>query len=165
MPNDFTKKAKVNVLSRVGKITACACNRFCKARVPVKKSNMKKIILLTGIALFASAFCLHAQSIDNKNWKAYLEAPINDTVVFHIQSDSSFVTNSNGDVVIRMRCFIAGDTLTMVNLDAEQHGCADQKGKYKVNYKDDSFMLTLIDDACEGRAQALQGRKWNLVTK
>jgi hypothetical protein len=126
---------------------------------------MKKIILLTGIVLFASAFCLHGQSIENKNWKAYLDAPINDTVTFHIQSDSSFVTNSNGDVVIRMRCFITGDTLTMVNQDAEQHGCPDQKGKYKLNYKDDSFVLTLIDDACEGRAHALQGVKWSLVAK
>lgn len=126
---------------------------------------MKKIILLTGIVLFASASCLHAQSIDNKNWKAYLDAPINDTVTFHIQSDSSYVTNSNGDVVIRMRCFIAADTLTIINQEADEHGCPDQKGKYKINFKGKSFVLTAIEDACEGRAHALQSVEWNLVTK
>jgi len=126
---------------------------------------MKKTILLTGIVLFASVLSLHAQSIDNKSWKAYLDAPINDTVTFHIQSDSSFVTDSNGDVVIRTRCMIADDTLTIVNQDAEQSGCPDQKGKYKISLTGDSFILALIEDACEGRAHALQGVKWRQVAK
>src|SRR5689334_14759544 len=118
---------------------------------------MKKLILLTGLVFFFSVLSLNAQSIDNKSWKTFLDAPINDTVTFHIQSDSSFVTNSNGDVVIRIRCTIAGNTLTIVNQDAEQHGCPDQKGKYKIDLKEDSFTLTLIEDACEERAHALQG--------
>ena len=127
---------------------------------------MKKILLFIGIVLLASTLPhLQAQSIDNRNWKAHLDAPINDTVTFHIQSDSSFVTNSNREVVIRMRCMIAGDTLTIVNQDAEEHGCPDQKGKYKIDLKDDSLVLTLIDDACEGRAHALHGVKWKAVTK
>ena len=127
---------------------------------------MKKILLFIGIVLLASTLShLQAQSIDNRNWKAHLDAPINDTLTFHIQSDSSFVTNSNGEVVIRIRCMIAADTLTIVNQDAEEHGCPDQKGKYKIDLKDDSLVLTLIDDACEGRAHALQGVKWKAVTK
>jgi hypothetical protein len=125
---------------------------------------MKKIILLTGIVFFTSFTSLHAQSINNKNWKAYLDAPINDTATFHIQSDSSFVTNSNGEVVVRVRCAITGDTLIMVNQDAET-GCPDQKGKYNIDLKADSFILTVIEDACEGRAHALQGIKWSLVAK
>jgi hypothetical protein len=127
---------------------------------------MKKILLFVGFVLLASTLShLHAQSIDNRNWKAYLDAPINDTVTFHIQSDSSFVTNSNGEVVIRIRCMIAGDTLTMVNRDAEEHGRPDQKGKYMIDLKDDNLVLTLIDDACEGRAHALHSVKWKAVTK
>jgi len=127
---------------------------------------MKKILLIGGIVFFTSLISdLHAQSINNKNWKAYLDAPINDTVTFHIQSDSSFVTNSSGEVVIRVHCMITGDTLTIVNQDGEQHGCADQKGRYKIDLKDDSLIFTVIDDACEGRSQALQGAKWKAVTK
>src|SRR4030095_8257340 len=127
---------------------------------------MKKIILFTGLILFASVLShVDAQSIDHKNWKAYLDAPINDTVTFHIQADSSFVTKSNGDVAIRIRCMVLGDTLTIVNQDAEQHGCPDQKGKYKIDSTSDSFTLTQIEDECEGRSRALQGVKWKLVTK
>jgi hypothetical protein len=104
---------------------------------------------------------LPGQSIDDRNWKAYLQAPINDTVTFHIHSDSSFVTNSNGEVVIRVNCLIARDTLTIVNQDGAETGCPDQKGKYKIDLKENSFQLTRIEDACEGRAQAITGVIWS----
>jgi len=127
---------------------------------------MKKTILITAVALFTSLLShLNAQSINNKDWRAYLDAPISDTVTFHIHSDSSFVTNSNGEVVIRIRCTVSGDTLTIVNQDAEQHGCPDQMGKYKIETTNDSFTLTQIEDECEGRSRALQGVKWKLVRK
>ena len=125
---------------------------------------MKKVILFAGFICFVAMLC-QAQSIDNRNWKAYLEAPINDTVTFHIHSDSSFVTNSSGEVVIRVNCTIARDTLTIVNLDGAETGCPDQKGKYKIDLKENGLILTLIDDACEGRAHALHGVKWKEVTK
>lgn len=136
-------------------------NLFSKARVPVKNLIMKKILLVAGIVFLVSVLShVHAQSIDNKNWKAYLDAPINDTVTFHMRSDSSFVTSSNGNVVIRIHCAIIGDTLTIVNQDADEHGCPEQKGKYMITLKDDSLILTVIEDACEGRAHALSGVKW-----
>jgi hypothetical protein len=125
---------------------------------------MKKILSFVGFLFFVSTlFHLHAQSINNRNWKAFLDAPINDTVTFHIQSDSSFVTNSNGEVVIRVHCMIGGDTLTIVNQDAEEHGCPDLKGKYKIDLQNDILILTMIDDACEERAHALHGVKWKAV--
>jgi len=127
---------------------------------------MKKSILLFSFVFFVSALShLHAQSINNKNWKAYLDTPINDTVIFHIQSDSSFVTNSNGDVVIRIHCTITGDTLIIVNQEADEHGCLGQQGKYKINFTGDNFTLALIEDPCEGRGHALQNVKWRDATK
>ena len=125
---------------------------------------MKKVILFAGFICFVSTLC-HAQSIDNRNWKAYLQAPINDTVTFHIHSDSSFVTNSNGEVVIRVNCTIDRDTLTIVNQDGAETGCPDQKGKYKIDLKETSFKLTIIEDACEGRAQAITGVTWSESAK
>ena len=125
---------------------------------------MKKVILFAGFICFFSTLC-QAQSVDNRNWKAYLEAPINDTVTFHIHSDSSFVTNSNGEVVIRVNCAITRDSLTIVNQDGAETGCPDQKGKYKIDLKENNFKLTLIEDACEGRAQALNGVIWTESAK
>jgi len=125
---------------------------------------MKKSILLTGLICLATLLS-HSQSIDHRNWKAYLAAPINDTVTFHINSDSSFIANSNGEVVIRINCMIAAQTLSIVNQEADEHGCPGQKGTYTINFKDNGFTLSLINDECEGRAHALAGVLWKDTAK
>jgi len=127
---------------------------------------MKKMILLVSIfclATFVSHVC--AQSISNKNWKAFFADPINDTLTLHVHADSSFVTSSKGEVMLRTNCIISGDTLTLADYSEGEHSCPDAKGKYKINLDGKSFTLSLIDDACEGRAHALDGVKWTEVGK
>ena len=127
---------------------------------------MKKFILSAGLFLLAAVVChLQAQSINNKNWKAYLAEPLNDTLTFHIQSDSSFVTLSSGEVVVQTKCKITGDTLTLTDYSTGQYSCPEATGKYKINLSGDSFTLTLIEDACEGRARSLDGLKWIKASK
>jgi hypothetical protein len=122
---------------------------------------MKKIILITGLFLLVSSvFHLQAQSINNKNWKAYMAEPFNDTLTLHIQSDSSFVTLSNGEVLVRSVCKITGDIITIADYSTGQYSCPDMTGKYKINLSGDSLTLTLLEDPCEGRSQALNGLKW-----
>jgi len=127
---------------------------------------MKKMIVFA--ALFCMAFFvsqLHAQSINNRNWKASFGDPINDTLTLHVNSDSSFVTNSRGDVIIRTSCTFSGDTLTIQDQGTGEHECPDTKGTYKINLAGNSFTLTLINDDCEGRGQALNGTKWTEAIK
>ena len=127
---------------------------------------MKKIILSTGLFFLTSAvFHLQAQSINNKTWKAYFAEPFNDTLTFHIKSDSSFVTLSTGEVLVQTSCKMTGDTLTLTDYSTGQYSCPDATGKYKINLSGDSFTLTLIEDPCEGRAQALNGVKWIKASK
>lgn len=127
---------------------------------------MQKIILVAGLFLLASALSnLNAQSINNKNWKAWLAEPFNDTLTFHIQSDSSFVTTSSGEVLVQNKCKITGDTISITDYSTGQYSCPDATGKYKINLSGDSFTLTLIEDACEGRGQALHGLKWIKASK
>jgi len=127
---------------------------------------MKKIILAAGLFLLASTvFHLQAQSINNKNWKAFLAEPFNDTLTFHVQSDSSFVTTSSGEVLVQSKCKITGDTISITDYSTTQYSCPDATGKYKINLSGDSFTLTLIEDPCEGRAQALNGLKWVKASK
>jgi hypothetical protein len=127
---------------------------------------MQKTILFAGLFFLASAFAsVNAQSIDNKSWKTYIGDPINDTVTFHIQSDSSFVTNSKGEVKVHNRCKITGDTLTVLDHGTEEMGCSGMKGVYKINLTGNSFTLTLIDDPCDGRSAALTDRKWVQTSK
>src|SRR5678815_4622479 len=125
---------------------------------------MKKIILLTGLFFLTSATIhLQAQSINNKNWKAFFAEPFNDTLTLHIKSDSSFVTLSTGEVLVQSKCMISGDILTLSDYSIGQYSCPNVTGKYKINLGGDSFMLTLIEDSCEGRAQALNGIKLSLI--
>jgi hypothetical protein len=129
---------------------------------------MKKIILSVGVFLLAAAtFQLQAQSISNKNWKAYLAEPFNDTLTLHIQSDSSFVTTSTGEVLVQSSCKITGDIFTLTDYSTTQYSCPDATGKYKIELSKDgnSLTFTLIEDACDGRAQALSGLKWVKASK
>ena len=127
---------------------------------------MQKTIIFVGLFFLASAFSgIKAQSIDNKSWKTYISDPINDTVTFHIHSDSSFVTNSQGEVMVHNHCKISRDTLTVLDYGIEEMGCPDMKGVYKINLSGNSFTLTLIDDPCDGRSNALKDRKWAQTSK
>ncbi len=122
---------------------------------------MKKIILFTGLFCFASiASNLCAQSINNKDWKAYFSEPFNDTLTLHIRTDSSFVTTSTGNILVRTKCQITGDTFTLSDYGTGEYVCPDMIGKYKFSVKGNTFTATLIEDACEGRAQALNGVMW-----
>jgi len=131
-----------------------------------KKPFMKKMILLAGafcFTLVASHVC--AQSINNRNWKAFFTDPINDTLTLHVHSDSSFVTNSKGEVMLRTNCILNADTLTLSDYGEGEHTCPDAKGKYKINLNGKSLTLSLIDDPCDGRAHALDGVKWTEAGK
>jgi len=126
---------------------------------------MKKILALAGLVCLFSFSQLHAQSINNRNWIASFGDPINDSLTFHIRSDSSLVTNSQGEVVIHTSCTFKGDTLTILDQGTGEHECPDMKGTYKINLSGNKLTLTLIDDACEGRGQALNGTKWTEAIK
>jgi hypothetical protein len=131
-----------------------------------QKFIMQKLILCVAFFCLGTAICqLHAQSITNKCWKSYIGTPINDTAFFCIYRDSSIITNSKGDVMVRQHYTINGDTLTILDFGTEEQGCSDIKGTYKINFADNSFNLSLINDPCEGRSQAFTGKKWTEVIK
>jgi hypothetical protein len=120
---------------------------------------MQKTIMLGCLVL--SLMCqLHAQSINNNTWKTYISDPINDTAIFHIYSDSSFITNAKGGFMIRNQCKISGDTLTILDYGTEQQSCPDARGVYRIKSDGNSFTATLIDDSCDGRVRALTNRTW-----
>src|SRR5436190_612235 len=112
---------------------------------------MQKIILFATLIFLASAVSkINAQSIENRNWKSYISDPVNDTATFHIFPDSSYVTNSKGEVKVRFHCHITNNTLTLVDYGSEETGCPDMRGIYKIDLNGNILTLTLIDDSCEG---------------
>lgn len=114
-------------------------------------------LLFCAFSIFDRA---EAQSINNRSWKAYVDGAISDTVVLHIYGDSSTVTGSGGEVKIRLHCKVEGDTLSIMDANHTDMSCENITGIYKISLKDDTFILGLISDDCEGRSFALKNRKW-----
>ena len=121
---------------------------------------MKKVIFFTCFLCLTSTVFLHAQSLDNTNWKAFFASPVNDTLTIHIKGDSSFVTNSSGEILVHSNYTIAGDTLTLSDYGNGEYVCPDANGRYTINLKGDNLIFTLIEDTCDGRANSLNGITW-----
>src|SRR5436190_5807148 len=120
---------------------------------------MQKIILFITLIFLAPAVSkISAQSIENRSWKSYISDPVNDTATFHIFPDSSYLTNSKGEVKVRFHSHITSNTLTLVDYGTEETGCPDMKGIYKIELNGNILALTPIDDRCEGRSFALTGK-------
>jgi hypothetical protein len=120
---------------------------------------MRHLSLLFTFALIAGAsFRGNTQSLRNTAWKTYV-ASANDTLILHIGNDSSFVSGSNGDVVVRSVVHVIKDTLTLEDYEG-QYMCPNLKGTYSYAIKDDKLIMKLITDDCDGRATGINGVAW-----
>ncbi|HEX9513892.1 MAG TPA: hypothetical protein VF939_25550 [Puia sp.] len=123
---------------------------------------MRKLALIIIVILMATATGLKAQSLQNTSWKVYIDA-LHDTITLHIGKDSSFVTDSGGDVVVRSVCKVKKDTLSLRDYEGK-YFCPDGEGVYKVAVTADALSFTLVNDPCEGRNSSISGTKWIRVT-
>lgn len=119
---------------------------------------MRKSSLLLVVILLATATGLKAQSLQNTSWKTYFDS-IHDTLTLHIGKDSSFVTDSGGEVVVRSLFKAGKDTLSMKDYEG-RYACPGDEGIYKVDQNGGTLNFTLVSDPCEGRNGSLNGTKW-----
>lgn len=119
---------------------------------------MKKHAYLFLILLVLVAGRAGAQSITNTNWKLYV-AEANDSFTLHIHTDSSLVTNKTGDTLVRSVCLFSGDTITLKDFGG-MYACQNMDGRYKIGFKNEHLVLTLVSDPCDGRVQAINGVEW-----
>jgi hypothetical protein len=99
-----------------------------------------------------------AQSVVNTSWKLFIGGEVNDTLTLHIKADSSYVTNSTGEVMVRSTCKLSADTLFINDYDGN-YACPGI-GTYKYAVVDDKLTLDLVNDQCSGRAENINGVKW-----
>jgi len=125
---------------------------------------MKKVFLLTAVligALLSTRTYAQSQtpSLKNTNWKLFIP-DLNDSITLHIKIDSSYITTST-DTVVRSLFKVSADTVFFTDYEG-QYACPNVTGKYKMNLSDDAnnLTLTLIDDACDGRANGINKLKW-----
>jgi hypothetical protein len=123
---------------------------------------MKKLLAIA-LFLFAvtTASTLHAQSLTNSNWKCFFPQ-LGDTLTLHFRTDSSFVTNTVGDVVVRSLWKLSGDTVTLNDYDG-QYACLNLPGRYLLVLADGILVFKLVEDNCEGRPGSLSEAKWTKV--
>jgi hypothetical protein len=123
------------------------------------KKALVLVTLLTG-ALISARAQSQSPSLKNTNWKLFVP-DLNDSITLHIKTDSSYVTTTAGDPVVRSVCKVSADTLCFTDYDG-QYACPNQTGKYKISLSDDAntMTLTLIEDPCDGRANAINKGKW-----
>ena len=120
---------------------------------------MRHLTLLFTFALITGAsFRGNTQSLKNTAWKTYVTSA-NDSMILHIGNDSSFVTGSNGDVVVRSVFHVMKDTLTIEDYDG-QYMCPNTKGTYLYSIKEEKLVMKLINDGCDGRATGIDGIAW-----
>ncbi|HXD77861.1 MAG TPA: hypothetical protein VN616_08630 [Puia sp.] len=122
------------------------------------------VMLLALFGFFSTRALAQAEpsSMKNTNWKAFIEQ-LNDSITLHIGTDSSYVSTSNGDVVVRSVFKMSGDTLMLSDYDG-QYACTGMTGKYKTTFSEDVMTTVLIEDPCEGRAGSINNLKWRKST-
>lgn len=121
---------------------------------------MKHLTLLLMLFLACTALSrLQAQSLTNTHWKAYVGDPVLDTLTLHIKADSSFVTATNGSIVVSSLCKVVKDTIWLSDFDG-QYACPNMTGKYVYTVAADVLSFTLVEDPCDGRAGTLSTTKW-----
>ncbi|MBS1606894.1 MAG: hypothetical protein JST42_29835 [Bacteroidetes bacterium] len=122
-----------------------------------------KLIVCLGLLLTGMSMGGRAQSLKNTSWRMFVDQ-LHDSLTIHIGTDSSFVTSSDGSVVVRSVCKLSGDTVSLTDYDG-QYACLDMKGTYKIGMVSDELGFTLIDDPCEGRVGTLNNSKWRKVAE
>ena len=119
---------------------------------------MRKSLMLAVILFVAGTMGLRAQSLKNTNWKLYIDE-LHDTITLHIQGDSSYVTQGNGNVVVRSVWKTMKDSVTMKDVEG-QYACPGDEGVYTYTVKENTLTFFVVGDPCEGRRNSISGAKW-----
>ena len=127
-----------------------------KSNFIVNIINMRKILFF--FFLMACVAGAKAQSLKGTSWKVYIDE-LHDTLTFRIGADTSVTTDGSGEVIVRAVCKISKDTISLRDIDGK-YACTDGTGVYTYVFLADWLTLTLVNDPCDNRSNAINGLKW-----
>jgi hypothetical protein len=123
---------------------------------------MKKIIFIILVCFtFISA---HAQ-FTNTKWKVALYIPDSTDVIFDFGADTVEAFSIQDNESLETMIYTVQDTILTLKKITGQSDCDDTViGKYKFAMKDDGMYVTMIEDSCTDRSDALNNtQKWTKV--
>ena len=112
---------------------------------------MRKFCLITAFGLLAGFTAVHAQTMQQSVWKAYI-GDLNDTVTLRLKGNESLITSSAGDTLIRSNLQRTKDTLVFSDLDGRYVCPTGQLGVYQWTIKSDTLSFSLVGDSCQSRS-------------
>ena len=120
---------------------------------------MEKTFKTILIAAFVFVLSTNAKAqLAGTQWQAVINIPIPVKAMFDFKKDTLFLidntTMDSGFVHEIMKYKFENDTLSLQKISGDSPCDSSQIGKYKVEFKDEKMFLILIEDACDGRADA-----------
>lgn len=103
-----------------------------------------------------------ALGLKNTVWKSYIGGPVSDTMVLKYATDSSYFQSKKGATMVTSTFAVAGDTV-VINDVSGRFACLNQSGKYHFMITGDWIKFDLIQDGCDGRANAMTSSKWQRI--
>lgn len=119
---------------------------------------MKKMIFIVLVAFVSVS--VNAQ-LANSKWKGVLvlDSPVD--VIFDFKTDTlEAIVVADNSSLETMQYTIKDTVLTIQKISGQSTCPGTTVAKYKFELKEDSFVLTLIEDDCYDRAGVLDGTKW-----
>lgn len=119
---------------------------------------MKKMLFI----VIAAFICISVNAqLANSKWKGILvlDSPVD--VIFDFKADTleALVVADNSSLET-MQYTLKDTVLTIQKITGQSTCQGTTVAKYKFEIKDDTFILTLIEDDCYDRAGVLDGTKW-----
>jgi hypothetical protein len=108
--------------------------------------------------LLGVAMSSQAQSVEHTKWKTYY-LPITDSITIGFGADSMRVTTSTGAALLESTFKLDKDVVAFHDYGGENM-CADLVGTYHVRIMDDTLILIMDRDPCDGRGGTLMAKRW-----
>jgi hypothetical protein len=120
---------------------------------------MKKIIFFV---LVCFTFISAKAQLTNTKWKATLYIPDSKDIIFDFRTDTVEAFSIEDSESLETMLYTVKDTILTLKKITGQSECDDTVvGKYKFEMKDDGMYVTMIEDNCTDRANALNNnQKW-----
>ncbi len=123
---------------------------------------MKKTALLTVITCFL--FAGAKAQLTNTKFKGTVQMESPTDIVWSFEKDTSRVYTKTDSMMIETMLYkLDKDVLSLTKAYGTSPCDMTVVGKYKIELKDDKMTLTLIEDACNDRANAINGTSYTKI--